>query len=114
MHRPEPRLKTEVWIKAHIRWCQTVGLDAWLRHRGDENAGGIVLKINAFDKGSYLLEPTVAMTGGRAWMKSTGPAFAEDRDVEAILERKLSRDKDLWVLEIEDPKGHHRLNEPII
>lgn len=114
MYRPEPRLKAEVWVKAHIRRCQALGLDAYLRHRGDKDAGSIVLKINAFDKGSYLLEPAMAMTGGRAWMKSTGPSYIQDNDVEIILERKLLRDADLWILEIEDPEDRHQLDEPIV
>ncbi|GEQ97589.1 hypothetical protein JCM17844_12260 [Iodidimonas gelatinilytica] len=109
-----PRLKSELWIKAHIRRCQALDLEAFLRHRGDVDAGGILLKINGFNRGSQLLEPTMAMDGGRAWIKSTGPQPVDDRHVEEMIEKRLARDRDLWVLEIEDPHGRHQLDEPIL
>lgn len=114
MHRPPPRLKTEVWVKAHIRRCQSLGMDAFLRHRGDMDSGGILLKINAFAKGAMLLEPITQMDGSRAWTRMTGTDFVENHLAEAMIDKKLARDRDLWVLEIEDPKAMHSLDEPII
>ncbi len=114
MHRPPPRLKTELWVKAHIRRCQALGLDAFLRHRGDRDAGGILLKINAFAKGAMLLEPIMDMDGGRAWIKATGPDFVDDHLAEAMIDKRRGRDRDLWVLEIEDPDNRHELDESII
>ncbi|GAK34895.1 hypothetical protein JCM17846_00440 [Iodidimonas nitroreducens] len=110
----QPRLKAELWVKAHIRRCQVAGLDAFLRHRGDRDAGTVLLKINGLGRGSMLLEPIIAMDGGRAWMKSSGPRPADDALIEGMIEKRLQRDSDLWVLEIEDPKDRHELDDPIL
>lgn len=109
-----PRLKTEIWVKAHMRRCRVDGLDAYLRHRGHAEAGGILLKIARFAEGCELLEPTTGMNGARAWMRTSGPAPVDDARAEETIARRLARDPDLWVVEIEDPEGRHSLDEPVV
>lgn len=109
-----PRLKAEIWVKAHIRRCFATDMAAFLRHRGEAESGAVLLKINRFEAGCELLEPTMSMAGGRAWMRVTGPEPKPDAEVEAMIERRLKVDPDIWVLEVEDPHGRHVLDEPVV
>ena len=48
------------------------------------------------------------MTGERTWMTlADGP----EAEVDAMLDRQRSRDRDLWIIEIEDRDGRHLLDE---
>ena len=48
------------------------------------------------------------MTGERVWMTlAEGP----EGEVDAVLTRQRSRDRDLWVIEVEDREGRHLLDE---
>jgi len=110
----QARLKAEIWIKAHIRRCYALDMPAYLRHRGDPDAGGILVKINRFEAGCELLEPMMDMHGGRAWMRASGPAPVEETAAEEAISRRLKTDPDLWVIEIEDREGRHELDEPVL
>ncbi len=107
------RLKAEIWAAAHIRRCNAMGLGAFLRHRGAAVGGGILLKINRFEKGCELLEPMTRLDGTRIWMRLGGTDGLDDASAEAKIARRLASDPDLWVIEIEDREGRHQLDEPI-
>jgi len=107
-----PRLKAELWVSAHIRRCFAADIPAFLRRRGDADAGTVLLKINRFDAGCTVLEPSVDLSGNRAWLRATGPAPVEDAKAEEVIAKRLRTDPDVWVLEIEDRDGRHQLDEP--
>lgn len=110
----DARLPSALFVAAHIRRCEALGLSAFLRHRGTCEAGSILLKISDLRDGVRLLEMTTAITGSRAWMRIGGPAPLEDAKAEDMIAGRLAHDPDLWVLEIEDPKGAYMLDEPVI
>ena len=109
-----PRLKAEIWVQAMIRQCRSADIDAYLVRRGDETAGSVLLKVNRFDAGCFVLTPTFAPDGGRAWMRGTGPEMVPEPDADAYIQRQLGYDPDVWVLEIEDRAGLWELGEPVI
>tara|TARA_R100000005_G_scaffold52003_1_gene25306 strand:- start:18643 stop:18981 length:339 start_codon:yes stop_codon:yes gene_type:complete len=110
----QPRLKAEIWIKAHIRKCATFNVPAVVVRRGDETAGSILIKINRLGPGCMVLSPTTNFDdGARMWLKGTGPDWVEETDADAYIERRVKNDPDLWVLEIEDREGRAFLEEKI-
>jgi hypothetical protein len=109
-----PRLKAEIWIKAHVRACEVQGAQAFIVRHGDDTAGAILIKVNALDGRAMLLEPATTAEGARAWMRVTGPAFVPEAEAEAAMARAIKRDPDLWILEIEDRQGRHFLTEPVL
>jgi len=110
----QPRLKSEIWVKAHIRRCFAHDIPAFLRRRGDGAAGGILIKINRFEAGCTVLEPTMSLDGGRAWIRATGPEPVDEARADALIDQRLRTDPDLWVVEIEDRDRRHRLDEPVL
>lgn len=108
------RLKAELRVKARIRACEVAGFPAFLRRRGERDAGGILIKVARLDGRALLYEPTMGPDGGSAWLCSSGAEPATEAHVETMLARRLATDPDLWVIEIEDREGRWQPGEPVI
>lgn len=107
----EARLKTGLLVQAILRLYDREMIPAYLRRRGDADAGAVLVKVT-LDRNTALLFSQARDGEGRAaWMK-TGPA--EDSQIEAQLAKAVSRDPDLWIVEAEDARGRFLLDAPII
>jgi GMP synthase (glutamine-hydrolysing) len=82
--------------------------------RGDSEAGALFLKINGFQAGCRVFSGVVTPQGGAGWMLATGPVPVPEKDADAYLARQIRYDADLWIVEIEDPKGTFDLLEPLV
>jgi len=101
----EPRLKTEIWIKACIRRGDSEGMPVVVRHKGDPTGGSVLVKLNRFEHGCVVLAETRDAAGARAWIRGTGAEPVAEAEAEAYIARNRKYDPDLWVLEIEDREG---------
>jgi GMP synthase (glutamine-hydrolysing) len=110
----EPKLKARLWVQAQIRACMVVGISATVVRRGDPDAGAILLKINQFDAGCSVLTQARDAAGQLVWMRATGPAPVPEADADAYIARQVSRDDDLWVVEIEDRTGKPPINGTVV
>ena len=110
----EPRLKAEIWVKAHIRRCWSAEVPAMVVRRGDETAGTVLLKLNRLDGSCIVLAPARQPDGSRMWLQATGPEPVPEADGDAYIARELRRDPDLWVIVIEDRAGRHFLDVPVV
>lgn len=109
------RLGSDIWVSAYMRRCRIEGAFAYLRRRGAEEAGAIFVKVDSLDGMVRLFGPA--------------PQYAvEDRDADRLfvelplkgdipalaaeerLQREISFDPDLWVVEVEDRQGRHFLD----
>ncbi len=92
-------------------------IPAFIVARGDNERGGILLKINHFQAGCELLQPTTNMEGARVWTRLTGDDMVDESEADAIVAKRRKFDTDLWVVEIEDNEGRFEiarfLNEPV-
>jgi GMP synthase (glutamine-hydrolysing) len=82
--------------------------------RGDSEAGALFLKVNGFTAGCRVFSGIATPQGGAGWLQATGPAPVPEKDADAYLARQVRYDADLWVVEIEDPKGTFALQEPLV
>lgn len=110
----QPRLRAEMRATARIRACNVAGFPAFLRRRGERDAGGILIKVSHLDGHALLYEPTMGPDGGSAWLCSSGSAPADEAHVETMIARRLAGDPDLWVIEIEDRGRAWLPDEPVI
>ena len=111
---PLPRLNAKVWTSAFIRRCEVELVTAMIVHHGDDTAGMVLVKVNTLGQGCSVYQPTSDLDGNREWLRATGPELVEEAVADDFIARQRSYDRDIWVIEVEDPKGRHFLLEPVV
>jgi hypothetical protein len=105
-------LSTDIWVSALIRRAELSGAFGVVARKGDPRAGTVLVKIlNRTDGTARLYAEATRLDGERIWMQ---PALTTDEpDLDRYIERAISRDPDVWVVEIEDKQGRHFLTEEV-
>ncbi len=108
-------LKTDFWASALIRRAEIAGAFAGVVRKGDSDAGAVLVKVATLDGRARLYAPARrGEEGARVWVDlSAGSLGDEERAVDAYARRQAEFDPDIWVVEIEDKKGRHFLEEPV-
>ena len=108
------RLRSDFWVAAYLRRCQSEGIFAALRHRGAAEAGAIAVKVDLLNGTAalYLPAPQSEMKDGfdRMWSRAHTQPFKDNATIESQITRQQSFDPDLWLVEIEDRQGRHFLD----
>jgi hypothetical protein len=103
------RLTAEVWVSAYLARLRLAAIPAYLTARGDATAGAVVVKLATLDGQARAFERGFDLASGqRLWREMAAGAEAE---VDAVLARARARDRDLWVIELEDRQGRTLLEE---
>ncbi len=103
-------LKTTIWAPALIRRAENGGAFASVIHRGDPDAGAVLIKVRTLDGSAVLYRSLRDMDGSRIW-HAKGPSDEDGLDQD--IRKSMARDPDLWVIEIEDRHGRHFLTEKV-
>ena len=104
-----PRLASGMWVAAYLARLEQAGIFAHVMHRGDRTAGAIGVKVALMNGRAQLLTRRYDFDGRAVWDDATGEA--EEPEVDAAIARQRGYDRDLWVIEVEDPRGRHLLDE---
>ncbi len=122
------RLKTDLWVRAQVRLCDLQFIPIAVTQRGDPDAGSILLKLLHKDGLCLLLRRSTTFEGEQGWAIAAGGGAAgsgvaggrvtETREVsedtaDGYIERESARDRDLWVVEIEDYDGRYEIDGPV-
>lgn len=102
------RLKSEIWIAALLRRCQTEGQYGAVVYSGAAEAGAIYVCINHLDGSLDLLGPAPGPAYDDNGERRFILEFANPTDwpaISALLDRRRIHDADFWLVEIEDRKG---------
>ena len=102
------RITAEIWIAAYRAMLEKQGIPIYVNKTGDKSAGAILVKVSTKGDQASLYHRVPNTIGQRCW------TLFDSNSEEAINEtinKQCSFDPDLWVLEIEDPKGRHLLDE---
>lgn len=111
------RLKSEIWVAALLRRCQSQGLYGAIIRKGAAEAGAVYVIINHLNGTCDLLQPAPGPAydeeGERRFIKATATPIPMS-EVDATLERHRKFDSDIWEVEIEDRHGLAGLTPEII
>lgn len=110
----EARLASGLRVAAMIRRLDREGIGVAVARKGDETAGAILIKLNQRDLGCVVLVEGRDADGGRAWRRGCGETPVEEAEADAYIARQRAYDSDLWVIEIDDRRGRHLLDEPVL
>jgi len=112
------RLKTELWIQAQVRLCNLNFIPMVVTRHGDPDAGAVLLKLLRKDGFCQLLRRTTTLDGELGWAlaltsKDTGTCDVAEELADGYIDRESARDRDLWVVEIEDYEGRYEIDGPV-
>jgi len=103
------RLVSSFWVQAYLTRLRLQDIPAFVVAHGDNDAGTILIKLNTLDGTAVVFQRGFDLTtGARRWIEL---ASGDEPDVDATIARQRDFDPDLWVIEVEDRKGRHLLDE---
>ena len=105
----EPQLTPAFWAAAYLARLRLAGIAAYVTARGDATAGAVIVKVATLDGRARAFQRSFdLMADARIWVVlADGPEV----DVDAALSRQKARDRDLWVIELEDRAGRTLLDQ---
>lgn len=97
------RLASGIWVAAYLRRLQIEGVAAYVIARGDDTAGAVLVKLALMNGQARAYMRGFDLThDAHVWQVLTEGA---EPDVDAAITRQRGFDPDLWVIEVEDPRG---------
>ncbi len=103
------RLASGIWVSAYLMRLQAAGIFSHVVHRGEATAGAVAVKLATMDGKASLFVRTLDGEGDRVWTALV--EAAPEAEADAAIARQRGFDRDLWVIEVEDPRGRHLLGE---
>ena len=110
----EDRLPTELWVKAHVKRCSAEGVPVYILRRGDPHSGIVILKLNQLDEGCRVMSQMRDLDGKLGWLEALDGKLVPEAEASAYIARQAERDRDLWVVEIEDRLGRRWVDGDIL
>lgn len=104
------QLTSEFWVHAYLARLSAEGIFAHVVCQGDATAGAIAVKVADMSGTATLFTRSYNADGVRVWV--THVDSAPEAEADAAIARQRGFDRDLWVIEVEDPRGRHLLGEP--
>ena len=104
------RLTTSVWVSAYLMRLSVEGIHAHVVRKGDETAGAVAIKVALMNGRAAFFTRGYGSDGTVSWQAQAEDA--EESEVDAALTRQRGYDPDLWIIEVEDPRGRHMLDAP--
>lgn len=96
-----PRLTSAMLVAALMRRVQQAGGNAAVLARGDADAGEVLLICTDRGVTSSVQQRILGLDGRYRWQ----PIDRSESDSATYLERRRSRDPDLWLVELDIPEA---------
>ncbi|MCF8474338.1 MAG: DUF1491 family protein [Emcibacter sp.] len=100
-------IKTSFWVFAEIKRCDSLFLPTAILHKGDADRGLVLIKQYIAGKGCILHSRKRNIEGKLQWSHPLGSSAVIEKIADDYIARELSYDEDLWIMEVEDPKGNY-------
>lgn len=94
-------------VSAEIRRCESLFLSAVVLHRGDDERGLILIKKYVHGEGARVFTQSRDLNDKMTWHQPLGDQWIEEAKADQYISRQRDFDEDLWVIEVDDPKGQY-------
>lgn len=95
------RLPTELWVKAHAARCSAQGIPFVVIRRGDQHRGVVVAKLHMVGQGFRVVAQARDLEDGMVWAPALEGTIVPEADADTYIERQVTYDPDIWVIEVE-------------
>ena len=102
------RLTSKFWISAYIKRLESQGIPVFIVKKGDQVAGAILIVISNLKGFSTIFTQSFDAEGNRIWLELTR---GSDIEIAETIKKQKDIDPDIWILEVENPKGKNVINE---
>ncbi len=96
----EPRLQSEVLVKALQRRAESEGGFAAVLARGDSMAGAILVILAEKGRNPRVLERVLNPEGRYFWHPIYNQAAENEQELQKFLARRRKFDPDIWLIEL--------------
>ncbi|HOO81140.1 MAG TPA: DUF1491 family protein [Alphaproteobacteria bacterium] len=97
------QIPTALFVEGHLANLTAKAVSYYFIQKGNAASGLILVKITNINGRARLLVQQRDFTHDcLVWRAALEEETVEERDADAYIKRAISRDPDLWVLEIED------------
>jgi len=97
----DTRLPAHLEVAGLIRSVQSEGGFAAVLHKGDRDAGTILVVLTENGRNSTTYERMPQPDGKRAWTKRMSQTPENEEEFSNFLQKRINQDPDLWVVELD-------------
>lgn len=101
----DARLPTHLEVGALIRQVNAAGGFGTVIHKGDANAGTILIVLTENGTNPRIYERMPAIDGSRNWHLRQTQDADKQRETEEYLAARSAQDPDLWIVELDIAHG---------
>ena len=105
------RLPAHLEVSSLIRRVQAEGGFAAVLHKGERDAGTILVVLAENGAHMRLFERMPQVDGTRAWSQSKSQDSDNKAEVQEYLDRRATQDPDLWIIELDIARGERFIAE---
>ena len=106
----EARLPTALLIEARLRHLDLQAIPYYIANKGAYAAGTVLLKLNGGGVCKVLIQQR-DIDGVLGWANALKEEQVDEKKADDYIRRSVSRDPDLWVIEIEDKQMRNPFEE---
>lgn len=97
------RLPTALYVEGHLTTLTANATPFYYIQKGNHSSGILMLKLNGLRGDVKLItQQRNFETNQMEWAAALDKEVVEESQADAYIQRAISRDPDLWVIEIED------------
>lgn len=104
------RTPTHIWLDAKIRELSAVGAGIYVVHKGEKMDGLVLLKLSSTQGECKLLIQQRNIDGAMEWVNVFKEEIILELKADEYITRSISRDPDLWVVEVEGREMKNSFN----
>lgn len=110
----EHRLPTSLWVEGHLHNLTLQATHFYIIQKGNPASGTVMVKLNNLEgKVRLLTQQRDIMTYKLGWVSALAEEIVEEVQADEYIQRAISRDPDLWVIEIEDREMQNPFDDPV-
>jgi hypothetical protein len=100
-----PQLSSTMAVKAALALANQMMVTAVLVHRGNAEAGSILVRLDYPDGSARIEQRQLDLDGTYQWQDVTGEDMLKPEEAEARLDRERRYDPDLWIIAVDAVNG---------
>ena len=98
-------LPAHLEVSALIRQVSQAGGFAAVLHKGEPDAGAILIVLENRGENQRLYERMPALDGTRKWHCSKTQDYENKQEFAEYLDRRIAQDRDSWIIELDIANG---------